>query len=167
VLGYDVAPQGGALVVNSEEAQRVRDIFALYLELGSLIPVVEELDRRGWRMKSWMTREGRQAGGKQIVKNSLYNLLTNMVYVGKVEYGGQVYPGEHDRIIDDETWNKVQGALNRNGRRGGRSIGNKYAALLKGLVRCGSCDVGMIHTYASKKERLYRYYVCVKAHQRG
>src|SRR6202050_2936736 len=39
VLGYDVAPQGGALVVNSEEAQRVRDIFALYLELGSLIPV--------------------------------------------------------------------------------------------------------------------------------
>src|SRR5512145_933957 len=42
ILGYDVAPQGGALAVNGEEAQRVRDIFALYLELGSLIPVVEE-----------------------------------------------------------------------------------------------------------------------------
>ena len=167
VLGYDVAPQGGALVVNSDEAQRVRDIFALYLELGSLIPVVEELDRRGWRMKSWTTREGRQAGGKPIVKNSLYNLLTNMIYIGKVDYDGHVYQGEHDRIVDDETWNKVQGALNRNGRRGGRSVANKYAALLKGLVRCGSCDVGMIHTYASKKDRLYRYYVCVKAHQRG
>jgi site-specific DNA recombinase len=46
VMGYDVAPQGGSLVVNQEEAQRVREIFALYLELGSLIPVVEELDRR-------------------------------------------------------------------------------------------------------------------------
>jgi site-specific DNA recombinase len=118
-------------------------------------------------MKSWTTREGRQAGGKPIVKNSLYNLLTNMVYIGKVDYDGNVYQGEHDRIIDDETWNKVQAALNRNGRRGGRNVGNKYAALLKGLVRCGSCDVGMIHTYASKKDRLYRYYVCVKAHQRG
>jgi site-specific DNA recombinase len=167
VIGYDVAPQGGSLLVNQEEAQRVREIFALYLELGSLIPVVEELDRRGWRMKSWTTREGRLAGGKPIPKNSLYNLLTNMIYVGKVEYGGQVYQGEHERIVDDQTWNRVQTALNRNGRRGGRSIGNKYAALLKGLVRCASCDVGMIHTYVNKKDRLYRYYVCVKAHQRG
>ena len=107
------------------------------------------------------------AGGKPIAKNSLYNLLTNMIYLGKVEYGGQVYEGEHERIIDDETWNQVQTTLNRNGRRGGRNIGNKYGALLKGLVRCGTCDVGMIHTYVSKKDRLYRYYVCVKAHQRG
>jgi site-specific DNA recombinase len=167
VLGYDVAPQGGSLVANQEETRRVREIFALYLELGSLIPVVEELDRRGWRMKSWTTREGRKAGGKPIAKNNLYNLLTNMIYVGKVEYGGQVYEGEHERILDEQTWNRVQTALNRNGRRGGRNIGNKYAALLKGLVRCGSCDVGMIHTYVNKKDRLYRYYVCVKAHQRG
>ena len=167
VIGYDVALQGGSLVVNQEEAQRVREIFALYLKLGSLIPVVEELDRRGWRMKSWTTRDGRQAGGKPIAKNSLYNLLTNMIYLGKVEYGGQVYEGEHERILDEETWNRVQSALNRNGRRGGRNIGNKYAALLKGLVRCGTCDVGMVHTYVNKKDRLYRYYVCVKAHQRG
>ena len=167
VIGYDVAPQGGSLLVNQEEAQRVREIFALYLELGSLIPVVEELDRRGWRMKSWTTRAGRQAGGKPIPKNSLYNLLTNMIYVGKVDYSGQVYEGEHDRIVDDETWNRVQSTLNRNGRRGGRSIGNKYAALLKGLAKCGTCDVGMVHTYVNKKDRLYRYYVCVKAHQRG
>jgi site-specific DNA recombinase len=167
VMGYDVAPQGGSLLVNQEEAQRVREIFALYLEMGSLIPVVEELDRRGWRMKSWTTREGRQAGGKPIPKNSLYNLLTNMIYVGKVEYDGEVYEGEHERIVDDETWNRVQSALNRNGRRGGRNIGNKHGALLKGLVRCATCDVGMIHTYVKKKNRLYRYYVCVKAHQRG
>jgi site-specific DNA recombinase len=84
-----------------------------------------------------------------------------------VEYGGQVYEGEHERIIDDQTWNRVQSVLNRNGRHGGRSIGNKHGALLKGLVRCGSCDVGMIHTYVKKKTCLYRYYVCVKAHQRG
>jgi site-specific DNA recombinase len=167
VLGYDVAPQGGSLVVNPDEAQRVRDIFRLYLELGSLIPVVEELNRRGWRMKSWTTREGRKAGGKPIPKNSLYNLLTNIIYVGKVEYDSQIYEGEHERIVDDETWNKVQSELNRNGRRGGRNIGNKYSALLKGLVRCGTCNVGMIHTYVNKKDKLYRYYVCVKAHQRG
>jgi len=167
VLGYDVVPQGGSLVVNQAEAQRVREIFALYLEFGSLIPVVEELDRRGWRMKAWTTREGRKAGGKPIAKNNLYNLLTNMIYLGKVDYGGQVYDGEHQRIVDDEVWNKVQTTLSRNGRLGGRNIGNKHGALLKGLVRCATCEVGMIHTYVQKKNRAYRYYVCVKAHQRG
>jgi site-specific DNA recombinase len=167
VLGYDVVPHGGALMVNQEEAQRVREVFALYLEFGSLIPVVEELDRRDWRMKAWTTRKGRKAGGKPIAKNALYNLLTNMIYTGKVKYGGQVYEGEHERIVDDEVWNKVQTTLGRNGRRGGRNIGNKHGALLKGLVRCATCDVGMIHTYVQKKNRAYRYYVCVKAHQRG
>ena len=83
VIGYDVAAQGGSLVVNQQEAQRVREIFAFYLQLGSLIPVVEELDRRGWRMNSWTTRAGRQAGGKPIAKNSLYNLLANMIYSAK------------------------------------------------------------------------------------
>jgi site-specific DNA recombinase len=167
VLGYDIAPQGGALVVNKEEAQRVRAIFDLYIEYGSLIPVVEELDRRGWRMKAWTTRDGRPAGGKPIAKNNLYNLLTNRIYLGKVEYGGQVYEGEHERIVRDEVWDTVQTTLSRNGHRGGRNIGNKHGALLKGLVRCASCDVAMIHTYVQKKNRAYRYYVCIKAHQRG
>ena len=167
VLGYDVVPQGGALVVNEEEARRVRAIFDLYLEYGSLIPVVEELQRRDWRMKAWTTREGRQAGGKPIAKNNLYNLLTNKIYMGKVEYGDQIYEGEHDRIVDDEIWNNVRTMLSRNGRRGGRNIGNKHGALLKGLVRCATCDVGMIHTYVEKKNRVYRYYVCIKAHQQG
>ena len=60
VLGYDVAPQGGSLVVNEGEARHVREIFALYLELGSLIPVVEELDRREWRMKLWQANHGNE-----------------------------------------------------------------------------------------------------------
>jgi site-specific DNA recombinase len=60
VMGYDLAPKAGALVVNPLEAERVREIFRLYLELGSLIPLVQEVERRGWRMKKWVTREGRQ-----------------------------------------------------------------------------------------------------------
>ena len=48
VLGYDVHPDGGALVVNAEEAARVRAIFAMYLcvfadrgaSLGDAIAVV-------------------------------------------------------------------------------------------------------------------------------
>jgi hypothetical protein len=167
VLGYDVAPQGGALNVNEDEAQRVREIFRMYLEYGSLMPVVGELDRRDWRLKTWTTREGRRVGGSVFTKNKLYDMLTNVAYTGRVDYSGQIYAGEHAAIVDDETFTRVQETLKRNGRRGGRNVRNKYSALLKGIVRCATCDVGMIHTYTKKKNHLYRYYVCVKAHQRG
>jgi site-specific DNA recombinase len=64
MLGYDLSDKGAALIVNADEAARVRAIFALYLEHGSLIPVVQELGRRGWRLKEWTTRKGTPAGGR-------------------------------------------------------------------------------------------------------
>ena len=168
MLGYDLSDKGAALVVNADEAARVRAIFDLYLEHGSLIPVVQELDRRGWRMKVWTTRKGTSAGGHEFTKNRLYNLLTNMVYVGKVDYSGQVYDGEQEAIVEPGIWQSVQDRLRFNSKTGGRQIRNKYGAVLKGILRCGSCDVGMVHTYTQKApNKLYRYYVCVNAHQKG
>jgi site-specific DNA recombinase len=64
VLGYDVHPDGGSLVVNAEEAVRVRALFAMYLEHGSLLPVVSEVNGRGWTLKRWTTRDGKIVGGK-------------------------------------------------------------------------------------------------------
>lgn len=168
VLGYDLVPGGGALVVNAEEAERVREIYRLYLEFGSLIPLVQELDRRGWRLKSRLTREGKRVGGSPFNKTKLHNLLTSVIYTGRVKHQGEIYSGEQERIVDDATWNAVQERLNRNGRRGGRNVRNKHGALLKALVRCGSCGVRMIHTYVQKKGKIrYRYYVCENARQKG
>lgn len=94
--------------------------------------------------------------------------MTNVVYTGRVCYQGTIYEGEHEGIIDDVIWNKAQAQLNRNGRRGGRNAQNRYGALLKGLVRCGGCGTGMTHTYVAKNgTKIYRYYVCINAHQRG
>src|ERR1019366_5831348 len=53
VLGYDVDPGGGRLIVNEEEAERVRAIFALFEENRSLPKTLAEIQRRGWRLKSW------------------------------------------------------------------------------------------------------------------
>src|SRR2546422_4461247 len=55
LLGYDLDPRGGRLVVNEDEAGRVRAVFALYLEHQALLPVVQELERRGWLRKRWRT----------------------------------------------------------------------------------------------------------------
>lgn len=167
IFGYNVAPKGGALLVNLIEAERVREIFKLYLQLGALIPVLDELERRAWRMKSWTTRDGIRRGGSGFTKTTLHALLTNVAYIGRVQFEGKLFDGEHQRIIDDDTFDRVQERLHRNSGKGERKIRNKHGALLKGLVRCGSCGGAMIHTYVQKKTTRYRYYVCAIAHQRG
>ncbi len=167
LLGYDLLPAGRGLVVNEAEAEQIRQIYGLYLERQSLRDVVEELDRRGWRTKTWVTKDGKPTGGKPFVKNILYNLLTNIAYTGRIKFEDQIYAGEQTAIVDSGLWNRVQKLLNGNGRKGGSGLPNKYGAVLKGILRCANCDVRMVHTYTPKGSRVYRYYVCSKAHQRG
>jgi site-specific DNA recombinase len=167
VLGYDVDPRGGRLVVNPDEAKRVAAIFQLYLEHRALIPVVQELNRRGWTTKQWTTKDGRDHKGQPFTKNSLYRLLTNIIYVGKINHKGTIYPGEQPALIDGAAWQQVGDRLRGNGATGGREVRNKYGALLRGLFHCDACGTAMVHTYTVKGTRRYRYYVCLNAQQRG
>jgi hypothetical protein len=122
VLGYDVDPQVLRLAVNPKEATRVRAIFDLYLEHQALLPVVRELERRGWRTKAWVTRKGRKIGGQPFTKTSLHRLLTNAIYAGKLRYKKELHNGEHAAIVDPAKWRKVQELLQCN-----RSQGFKRA----------------------------------------
>jgi site-specific DNA recombinase len=72
VLGYDVDARTMKLVVNEEEAARVLAILDLCQEHRSLLPVVEELARRGWRNKQSLTRHGHVRGGQSFTKCSVY-----------------------------------------------------------------------------------------------
>jgi site-specific DNA recombinase len=47
VLGYEVAPGGGKLIVHREEARRVQELFALYLECESVDELWETAQKRG------------------------------------------------------------------------------------------------------------------------
>jgi len=169
VLGYDLlsSPSGPKLLVNDDEAAQVRAIFELYLKHQALIPLVQELDRRGWTTKAWETKKGRRIGGCPFDKNLLWHLLTNVVYLGKVRYRDEIHPGEHPAIVDEQIWQRVQAVLGRNGRTGGGVVKNKYGALLRGILRCTACDCSMGHTYSSQGTKRYRYYVCLKAQKRG
>src|SRR5688572_5009674 len=73
VLGYDLlsSPGGTKLVVNEDEAHRVRQVFALYLKHEALIPTVTELNRRGWTTKRWESRKGATKGGRLFDKTTL------------------------------------------------------------------------------------------------
>lgn len=166
VLGYDL-DANSKLVINAGEATQVRNIFALYLEHQSIIAVIEELDRRGWCNKRWTTRKGAQRGGQPFTKTSLHSLLTNVLYLGQVRYKTEVHPGEHAAIVDQETWNRVQTLLQRNGRSGGVESSNRVGNLLRGLLRCAACDCAMTPSCSTRRNKQYRYYTCSKAQKRG
>jgi site-specific DNA recombinase len=87
VLGYDVAPGGGKLVVNEDEARRVRAIFDLYLEYRSLIPTVREINRRGWTTKQWTTRNGREHRGKTLNTSEQSRIIRALVE--RIGYDGR------------------------------------------------------------------------------
>jgi site-specific DNA recombinase len=169
VLGYDLlsSPSGPKLIVHDDEAARVRATFELYLKYEALIPTVAELDRRGWMAKVWQTKDGRRVGGRPFDKNALFKLLTNVVYLGKVQYRDEVHPGEHAAIVDEQIWQRVQAMLQRNRRTGGALVRNKHGALLKGLLHCAPCKCSMGHAYTAQGTKRYRYYVCLKAQKRG
>ena len=84
-----------------------------------------------------------------------------------VDHKGVLYPGEHDRIIDQETWDRVHEILRRNGSTKGATVRNKLGALLRGLLFCVPCGTPMMHTYTMRKSKRYRYYVCYNAQQQG
>jgi site-specific DNA recombinase len=167
VLGYAIDPRGGKLLVNPDEARQVRKIFDLYLEHEALLPVLQEVERRHWRMKRWTTKDGLTRGGKPFTKGALHALLTNVIYTGKVDHKGTIYTGEHEPIIASAVWEQVQKTLRRNGRPNGAPTRNRYGALLRGLLYCVPCGAAMIHSYTARKSKRYRYYVCYQAQQRG
>lgn len=168
LLGYDVDPRGSKLIVNEDEAVRVRAIFELYLEYQSMITTITELDRRGWVNKRWLTRKGHERGGKQFTKASLFKLLTNVTYTGKIRYKDEIHEGEHSAIVDRELWQRAQLLLGRNGRTGGAAVRNKFGALLKGILHCVPCGCAMSPSHSTHKgNKRYRYYVCTNAQKRG
>src|SRR5439155_25495297 len=166
VLGSDVDPQVLRLVVNPKEATRVRAIFDLYLEYQALLPVVRELERRGWRTKAWVTRKGRKMGGQPFVKTNLHKLLTNATYAGKLRYKTELHKGEHAAIVDPMKWQKVQEMLKRH-RHKGATERNGSTAILKGFLHCRLCRCAMSPTYSSKRNKRYSYYICSNAQKRG
>ena len=164
-LGYDVVSR--KLVVNQAEAKLVRLIFRRFASLGSATLLAKELAAAGHHTKSWTTQSGRQREGRPFDKGALYKILHNRVYLGEAVHKGTSYPGEHDRIIEQNAWNRVHEILAKNGRVRGNVTRASTPAPLRGLIRCAHCGKAMTPSQTRRRGRLYRYYVCTGSIKRG
>lgn len=83
-LGYTYVDK--KLVPKPEVAKAVKEIFEMWAENVSYKAICEEFE---------------------ISPSTLYQMIKNPTYLGKVKYKGKLYKGKHKAIIDEELFNKA------------------------------------------------------------
>lgn len=146
--GFRVDPQTHRYIINDYEAEAVRMIFRDVADGCGYNVVLNKLNSMGYRTRL----------GNTFSKETLYEMLRNEKYNGvyvfsraasKDELGrrnnhldkpieDQIrIPGGMPKIVDDETFARVQAILTSRKRHGRRDGKRKY--LLTGMVFCGLC----------------------------
>jgi site-specific DNA recombinase len=165
-LGYDGIDR--KLVANVAEAESVRLIFRTYLEVGSIGALKEALDHADVRSKRRRFSDGREVGGLSLSRGAIYQILRNHLYHGEIAHRGEVHQGNHEAIIDAETWAAVQAMLIAGSGRGRGCGANAQSAMDSVDASSGSPLAGLVFderghrlspVTAARRGRRYRYYV--------
>jgi DNA invertase Pin-like site-specific DNA recombinase len=155
-MGYDLEDRH--LVINPEEASRVKEIYEAYLAEGCVSSLQIYLERKGIRSKKRLSKTGNVSGDNAFSRGALYTMLQNRVYLGEITHKETSYPGQHPGIVDQDLWDRVQLQLKDNIQGERRRPRATSKSLLMGLVYD---EAGNLFTpsHATKKSRRYRYYV--------
>ncbi len=173
-IGFDYSKESQQLRRNEREAETVAFIFRRLVETRSPSTVANEANSLGYRTKrrTVVRRQGfsQEVGGKRFDEDTVKAIVRNPIYKGFIRYNGDLYPGNHEPIVDQETWEQANRAIG-NGREGkGLHYKDDHVHLLKGILRCGPCGLAMTPYPSGKKTkdgRPYLYYACTSVTQDG
>ncbi|SDT55997.1 recombinase family protein [Bradyrhizobium canariense] len=154
-LGYEAKDK--KLVINKTEAETVRTIFRLYLDLKSFSRLVAELDRHGIVTKRRDTKVAKYNGAIPFTYGPLAYLLKNRVYIGEVHHGGKWFKGEHKAILEPQIFERVQALLKTNAN-GSKVKHFQSGALLQGKLYDDKGNL-MGPSFSTKNGVRYRFYV--------
>ncbi|MBO4632962.1 MAG: recombinase family protein, partial [Lentisphaeria bacterium] len=132
------AAKDNKLYVDPEKSSIVKDVFTMYAD-----------DR-------YTTRTILVKYKKQLAKSKIFTILRDPVYLGKIPYGGQIFPGQHEPIITEELFRRVQEKLPQP-KFAARPKAYSYPFLLTGMIFC-HCGCRLSPTTA--KSGRYAYYTC-------
>ena len=162
------------LYVEPNTAKTVKWIFNKYIEINSVRKVGTLLNSKGIKTRNdqfWP-------------QTTIHRILRSPTYIGKTNYGKRktdpisgklvkqdestwtIVNAEHEAIISEDIYNKVQKMLSMNSRKPTKP-GRTY--LLTGLIRCGLCGKSMSGYTFTKKgtSKSYSYYKCWNNVQKG
>jgi len=95
------------VVIDTETAHVVKEIFSQYMTLGSIGKVRKHINDKGYKTNR----------GKEFSDMSIRNILTNGFYTGKVTWNELQIEGKHDSLVNVVTFGKVQSKLKKQNKR--------------------------------------------------
>lgn len=149
-IGYDYDKATATMTVNEYEKMQVLHVYDLCLAGYSIRSIEKAMLDAGYRHKY----------GEWHVK-TIKNVLRSKTYLGYIKFKKQWYKGNHDPIISQETFDKVQAILNRMSN--GIKLSNKVGSYLGGLLVCKRCGGRYNKVNASYG---HIYYECASRHKR-
>ena len=87
-------------------------------------------------------------------------ILNNQAYVGRVHWREQTFPGIHEPLIDQDTFDHTQALLKERGEDMAMRAASRADFLLTGLIRCGRCRRAYVGMSAKGNGGTYHYYAC-------
>lgn len=148
-IGYDYID--GRLVINEIEKPQIIQVFNDYLKGMSTYQIADKLNSAGMVHKFGFWAE-----------NTVRNILTKKTYIGYIRFGGEWYKGEHEPIIDNELFDRVQALMEsrhqealKHNRRLGRAT-----SYLGGFLVCAQCGAKYGKEKSHCKTYNYTYYAC-------
>ncbi|EOO32928.1 hypothetical protein IIU_03453 [Bacillus cereus VD133] len=149
--GGDYDPSGytrenGYLIIKTDEAKHIKRAFDLYEQYHSITKIQEILKEEGYPI--WRFRRYR-------------DILSNILYIGRVTFAGKEYEGQHKPIISSEQFKRVQVLLKRHK---GHNAHKAKQSLLSGLITCSCCGENYVAYSTGKSKdvesKRYYYYIC-------
>lgn len=151
-IGYDYVD--GHLIINENEAEQIRVIYQRFLA-GETLHAISKYMHSHYvnKYSSWNQ------------SNSVGDVLRDPLYIGKVKFDGVYYDGEHQPIIDEETFYAAQDRYALISHQQDIYINAfKSKHLLTGMMWCGECgarySISTNHTKCGATKRSYVYYGC-------
>ena len=125
------------LIKDPERFLLVRRMWDLMLTGLYTPPKILELANTKWGLRTRITRK---KGGTPLCRSAIYKIFTKPFYYGWFEYpkkSGQWYKGNHEPMITEAEYERVQALL---GRHGNPRAQAQRDFSFTGIIRCGECN---------------------------
>lgn len=169
-FGYELDTKNGSLIVVPEEAEIVKIIYDKFVhsDMGA-DSIANYLNSHGYTKKKVREHEL-----NYFVRGHIRGILDNPVYIGKIAYGKSstekvkgtrdqyrrvqqdeylIADGNHEAIIDAETWEAAQQKRKETGVKWNKTHSLEHEHILSGILKCPICGTGMAGTVRRRKNK--------------
>ena len=129
-FGYHAIQPGGVPQPDGNKATLVREIFERRSKGESTGAVANWINSQGFKTRK----------GDIFTSHAIKDMINCRFYLGKVRYNDKDYLGQHEAIINEELYDRVQAGRQR--RTIVRTVQGQKG-LLQGIICCGNCGKGI------------------------